>query len=270
MDDEQTPDLQPRKLTRREALALAGGATVGLTLGSGLGLPALATSPASAASLSLTPEQEEGPYYVDLERVRRKIAEGQAGVPLTLAVRVLHATSGAAIAGAAVDVWHCSALGVYSDESVEQTVGKTFLRGVQLTDSAGTARFVTVYPGHYAGRAVHVHVKLHVSGELSAGNYSGGHVCHTGQLFFDDAISSEVFRLSPYARNTVARVLNRADGVYTGQGGARSLVALRKLGRSIARNGFHGSATLVVDPDATPAAVGVAGGSAPGGSAPGA
>lgn len=268
MHDEHTPDLQQRRLTRREALALAGGATVGLTLGSGLGLPALATSPALAASLSLTPEQEEGPYYVDLERVREDIAEGQAGVPLTLAVRVLNATTGAAIERAALDIWHCSALGIYSDEAVEKTVGKTFLRGVQLTDAAGTASFRTVYPGHYSGRAVHVHVKVHVSGAVSGTTYSGGHVCHTGQLFFDDAVSSEVFRLSPYVRNTVARVLNRSDSVYTSQKGARSLVRLRKRERNIARSGFHASATLVVDPDSTPSAVGVGGGSTPGGGLP--
>ena len=109
---------------------------------------------------------------------------------------------------------------------------------------------------------------MHVSGAVNGTTYSGGHVSHTGQLFFDDAVSSEVFRLSPYVRNKVARVLNRSDSVYTQQGGARSLLTLRKRGRSIAHNGFHGSATLAVDPESTPAAVGGGGGSPPGGAGP--
>jgi hypothetical protein len=69
-------------------------------------------------------------------------------------------------------------------------------------------------------------------------------------------------------KNTVARVLNRSDGVYTSQNGARSQVRLTRRGHSLARGGFHASAALVVDSDSTPAAVGGRGGSTPGGGAP--
>jgi protocatechuate 3,4-dioxygenase beta subunit len=267
MQEDEIAHRRQHGLTRRETLAAAGVAAFGLTLGSGLAdLPALGAGSALGASLLLTPEQEEGPYYVDLERVRRNIVAGQAGVPLTFAVHVLHATTGAPIEGAAVDVWHCSPLGIYSDEAVEKTVGKTFLRGVQLTDAAGEASFLTLYPGHYAGRAVHIHVKVHVSGSVTAGTYAGGRVCHTGQVFFDDAISGEVFRLSPYAKNKVARVLNRSDRVYAQQGGSGSLASLSRRGAGIARGGFNGEVALVVEPDSTPQGVGVGGGSSGGGS----
>src|SRR5687767_1705850 len=66
-----------------------------------------------ASSCSLTPEETEGPYYLDLDLVRSDIREGQEGVTLTLGIRVLDADC-QPISGAVVDVWHCNALGIYS------------------------------------------------------------------------------------------------------------------------------------------------------------
>ena len=58
------------------------------------------------------------------------------------------------------------------------------MRGIQKTDANGIATFQTVYPGWYQGRAVHIHVKVHL----------GGNVVHTGQLFFNDAVTDTVYR----------------------------------------------------------------------------
>ena len=118
------------------------------------------------------------------------------------------------------------------------------------------AAFETVYPGHYTGRATHIHVKVHIGGKTAGGAYSGGHVSHTGQLLFDDAITTQVYKLAPYSSNTAARTLNTADRVYTEQGGAKSLLELKKLGSSVSE-GYLGTITLVVDPAATPSPVGV-------------
>lgn len=262
---------QQRGLTRRQALAAGAAGAAGLILSPALGLAGLDATPALAAAVALTPEQEEGPYYVAIEKIRRSIAGGQAGVPLLLNVTVLDSSSGAPIQGAAVDVWQCNALGVYSDEASEQTLGKTYLRGVQLTDASGRVRFATIYPGHYAGRATHIHAKVHIAGAVSDGAYAGGHVSHTGQILFDDAISTEVYRLHPYTSDKAKRVLNTADRVYTQQGGVQSMLKLARRSGSLAKAGFSGSIALAVDPSATPAAVGVSGagggGGAPSGSA---
>jgi protocatechuate 3,4-dioxygenase beta subunit len=67
-----------------------------------------------AAYVKLTPELTEGPYYIDLERIRRDITEDKPGVPLRLKFRVVQAGSTLPVPGAAVDVWHCDAQGVYS------------------------------------------------------------------------------------------------------------------------------------------------------------
>lgn len=171
---------------------------------------------------------------------------------------VLHASTGKPVPNAACDIWQCDATGVYSDEASERTVGQTWLRGVQLTDANGIALFDTIYPGYYQGRTTHIHVKVRVGGTTKGAAYTGGHVSHTGQLLFDDAISTEVYKLAPYSTETVARTLNAADRIYTQQGGSRSRVKLTRLGSTLA-DGFLGAITLAVNPSATPAAVGVAG-----------
>jgi protocatechuate 3,4-dioxygenase beta subunit len=257
-----------RLLTRRQTLAAGAAASAGLMISPALSLLGLEAAPALASAISLTPEQEEGPYYVALEQVRKSIVAGQAGVPLGLTITVLDSTTGAPLEGAALDVWQCSPLGIYSDEASENSLGKTFLRGVQLTDASGRAELATLYPGHYAGRATHIHVKLHVGGAASAGSYSGGHVAHTGQLFFSDVVSTAVFKLAPYRKDSAARVLNTADRVYTEQGGSKSEVKLKRRGAALAK-GFTGTVVLAVDPSSTPAAVGTGTGGGSGTAAPG-
>src|SRR5213082_2385065 len=95
----------------------------------GLGLAALATSawksraavtrlpsgsPSRAVRCVLTPEQTEGPYYIPGEKVRKNIVEGRPGTPLTLRLTVVDAATCRPIKGAAVDIWHCDAGGVYA------------------------------------------------------------------------------------------------------------------------------------------------------------
>ena len=261
------------RITRGRLLRDAGAlglvaAGVGGGLGAGRAVAASASAAAlsSAATLRLTPEQEEGPFYVAIEKIRKDITLGRPGVPLQLAIAVFD-TSGVPVVGAACDIWQCDALGVYSDESSESTVGQTWLRGVQFTDAQGIAEFATIYPGHYNGRTTHIHVKVHIGGKAAGGAYAGGHVSHTGQLLFQDATTSQVYKLAPYTSDTATRVLNGADRVFTEQGGSKSMLTLTRRGASVA-DGYLGAIRLVVDPASTPAAVGVSsssGGAPPGG-----
>jgi protocatechuate 3,4-dioxygenase beta subunit len=196
----------------------------------------------------LTPEQEEGPFYIDLAQIRQDIVENRPGVPLALALTVVDSDTCRPIRDAAVDVWHCDALGVYSGEPSEGSEGKTYLRGIQLTDGNGLAEFATIYPGQYPGRTTHIHVKVHIGGRQSDGTYSGGHVSHTGQLFTSDRRDAKVFALAPYNRNTIEITPRNADGVFRDQGGSSSVLTLARVGNSLARDGFTARATLGVDP----------------------
>jgi protocatechuate 3,4-dioxygenase beta subunit len=165
------------RITRRGSLLRLGGffaaalSAAGWRAGAGGAGPAAVAS--GAVSCVLAPEQTEGPYYIDGEKLRRNITEGKSGVSLTLRALVVDASTCRPIRGAALDIWHCDAAGAYSGFGAGAT-SRTFLRGIQKTDAKGFATFKTIYPGWYPGRTVHIHVKVHL----------GGNVVHTGQLYF--------------------------------------------------------------------------------------
>ena len=134
-----------KRLTRRSSLVTLGGLAAAAagwrTDDAGAGPAAVASG---AVTCVLTPEMTEGPYYVANEAVRRNITEGRPGTPLTLRTTVVDASTCKVVKNAAVDVWHCDALGVYS--GVQGNTG-TFMRGIQRTNASGLAVFKTVYPG---------------------------------------------------------------------------------------------------------------------------
>jgi protocatechuate 3,4-dioxygenase beta subunit len=166
----------------------------------------------------LTPEQTEGPYYIANEKVRRNITEGRPGTALTLRLAVVDATTCRPIKGAAVDIWHADASGTYSGFGAGRS-SRTFMRGIQRTNANGIATFKTVYPGWYAGRTVHIHVKVHVR----------GNVVHTGQLYFPDAVTDAAYKRAPYSSRPDREGRNANDFVYR-NGGKRSLLRLRRSG----------------------------------------
>jgi protocatechuate 3,4-dioxygenase beta subunit len=157
---------------------------------------------------TLTPEQIEGPFYLDQAPMREAISEDKPGVPLQLILRVLDSAFCAPIPKAAVDVWQCDALGIYSGyegvavapRHVEPVDDKTFLRGTQLTDAAGGVRFRTIYPGWYSGRTPHVHLKLRVGAKAA-----------TTQLYFPDEVTNAVYARVPYDRHPNRDTTNATD-----------------------------------------------------------
>ncbi|WP_367321906.1 intradiol ring-cleavage dioxygenase [Streptomyces sp. HUAS ZL42] len=92
---------------------LAAGAFAGETKGKGAGATASASSSAEAC-YKLTSETTEGPYYIDADKIRQDITEDKEGIPLTLSLKVIDSETCKPIGNAAVDIWHCDALGIYS------------------------------------------------------------------------------------------------------------------------------------------------------------
>ena len=215
---------EPGRVSRRASLLRAGGIAASV-LGAGAA-PAAADEkagggPAAVASGAITcvlaPEMTQGPYYLPNQKIRRDITGGMPGTPLALRLTVVSSTSCKGIKGAAVDIWHADAAGAYSGEQANGTVGRTFLRGIQRTNEQGLAAFTTVYPGWYPGRAVHIHVIVHV----------GGSIIHTGQLFFPDTLSDRVYKSTPYSTRGPRDVRNPADSIYR-NGGSKSTLNLHK------------------------------------------
>src|SRR5574341_1943584 len=65
----------------------------------------------AAPGCVLSPQMTEGPFYLNLGRVRSNITEGRPGLPLLLAFTVVNVNANCApIANAAVDIWHTDAL----------------------------------------------------------------------------------------------------------------------------------------------------------------
>lgn len=133
-----------RNLTRRKvvvaggaAVAAIGGATalamsanaseVGKGTGAGANgkkLGASGSPSAGTVCYTLTSETTEGPYYIDADKLRTDITEDKEGIPLTLQLKVIDSETCKPLANAAVDVWHCDALGLYSGyESFSQGGG---------------------------------------------------------------------------------------------------------------------------------------------------
>src|SRR5215469_3763532 len=154
----------------------------------------------SITCVPTTPTVTEGPYWVDEKLFRSDIrtdpSTGVArdGVPLTLTILVqnLGSSSCTPLAGAYVDIWHCDAKGIYSDESTYNpgggtgsvtTKGQKFLRGYQITDANGQVKFTTIYPGWYAGRTIHIHARIRT---WTNTNYTTELADFVTQFFFDD------------------------------------------------------------------------------------
>jgi protocatechuate 3,4-dioxygenase beta subunit len=231
MDNDDLPI--GRVLTRREAIALLGASGALLFLGCSADSSAT-TDPYGTSSCVVRPELTEGPYYVDEELNRSDIrsdpSDGtlRAGALLTLTFNVSRASSSACepLAGAIVDLWHCDALGVYSDVSdptFGNTLGTKFLRGYQVTDSSGMAQFTTIYPGWYQGRTVHIHFKVR-----SAASATSAYE-FTSQLFFDDSLSDQVYTQEPYSTKGERTLRNAGDGIYS-QGGSQLMLDVSRTG----------------------------------------
>jgi protocatechuate 3,4-dioxygenase beta subunit len=163
-----------------------------------------------AASCALTPAETEGPYYFDVNSIRSDIREDRAGVPLRLALRVGDASC-APIANAVVDVWHCDAAGVYSGFESASRGGPgghsddaKYLRGAQATNADGIVEFQTVYPGWYRGRTVHIHFKVHLDNRTLL----------TSQLYFDEAVTEQVYTKEPYSGHSGRDRLNKDDPIF--------------------------------------------------------
>ena len=220
--------MDEQRVTRRGSLLTLGGAGIAAALGwkavdeASAGPAAVASG---AVSCVLAPEQTEGPFFLPGDKLRRNVTEGKAGVPLTLKLTVLDVSNCKPIKGAAVDIWHCDAVGTYASAT-----NRTFLRGIQKTDAKGVAIFKTVYPGWYEGRTVHIHVRVSL----------GGNVVHTGQLYFPDGVTDKVYTRSPYSSRGARSIRNPDDSIYR-NGGSRSMLKLKKVGSA-----YTGSITMGV------------------------
>jgi protocatechuate 3,4-dioxygenase beta subunit len=236
------PPLDPEELavtppSRRQVLTIVPGALAALVVAAcGQGpagtrsAPAPAAAPAASSTTVATapatsaydagalaprfgavngcvrsPATIAGPSYLQVDALRSDVRDDRPGAPLHLGLRVLDQAC-VPIAGAAVELWNCDAIGLYSGYAQHDgdTTGLRFCRGTQVTDANGIVAFTTLYPGWYRTRTPHLHTKVLLSkSELL-----------TTQLFFDDAVSATVFAQPPYRDHVGRDTFNPTDTMF--------------------------------------------------------
>jgi len=175
-------------------------------------------------------EQLEGPYRRGEQPLRRDLVEDRHGVPLRLGLRLADA-HGAPLPEGEIEVWQCDALGRYSGYPPPDDAGppateataprteylpdQTFLRGRQPVDAAGEVEFVTIYPGWYPGRTVHIHLMAHTAAGTS-----------TTQLYFPEDITDRVLAEEPYRERPGRDTTNATDTIFA-TGGEPAVLELR-------------------------------------------
>ncbi len=193
----------------------------------------------------LIPQETEGPYSLDLSKnasvFRQDITEGRAGISLDLVLTVVNVNNNCEpLANARVDIWHCDKDGVYSGYSQPgaNTVGQTFMRGIQMTDGNGQVRFHTIYPGWYSGRITHIHFQVFVSSVLRA----------TSQIAFPDNLNTAVYNTPLYTTHgqnkTVAN--NAADTVFNSPPGSLQYELLNVTPNE-STGGYDGTMTVGIN-----------------------
>jgi protocatechuate 3,4-dioxygenase beta subunit len=177
-------------LDRRRALALVGSASAIAAisaLGKGRIFPTAQADAIAQASdgreCLADPAETEGPFPSDGSNdahgtlsnvlksggiVRRdmrtnigKTAIAAEGQVFDLEITLVNARQACTpLAGHAIYLWHCDALGRYS---IYDLPNASYLRAVGVTNSVGKATFTTIFPGCYPGRYPHIHFEVYAS-----------------------------------------------------------------------------------------------------------
>lgn len=209
------------------------------------GTSSTSTTSTNGSTCIVSPTEVEGPYpYVGGEITnplnRADVTGGQTGVPLSISFVVVNTNDSCnVLTDARVDIWHCNNQGYYSGYGnqpgllgTKSYVGETWLRGYQMTDASGVAKFTTVYPGWYGGRATHIHMEIFINKVLKK----------TAQLTFSEAISDVVHVSALYAAHGVNPTRNASDSVF-GNSATDLANETMALTGSVA-DGYSGSFTI--------------------------
>jgi len=147
-----------------------------------------------ALSVCILTAAAAGPYPSSSPQIRSDIREGYPGHPLRLGIRVVDQIC-EPVPGATVDIWHTDAGGDYSEYTdggtgKDEGEGTSFCRGAQVSDTDGILEFLTIYPGWYPGRTVHIHASVRIDTQL----------VFTTQLYLDQSLTASIHATGEYAQ----------------------------------------------------------------------
>ena len=273
-------------LSRRNMLRALGLGATAITLAACGADASTSGSPSTSSSLTEIPDETAGPYPGDgsngpdvLEQsgiVRSDIrssfgeATGTAeGVPLTIELDIKDlANGGAAFAGVAVYVWHCTREGgysLYSDGITEEN----YLRGVQVADDQGVVTFTSIFPACYSGRWPHIHFEIYPD---QASITDSTKAIATSQIALPKDACDQVYATDGYSASVgnLGQVSLADDNVFGDDDGATQLGTIT----GNVTDGYTVTLTVGVDTSTEPTGGGMPSGSdgrpsgAPGGTPP--
>jgi protocatechuate 3,4-dioxygenase beta subunit len=122
------------------------------------------------------------------------LAGSADGVPLTVVLTIVSASTCAVLAGRAVYIWQCDRPGRYSLYSAGVT-SQNYLRGVQEADANGRVTFTSIFPGCYQGRWPHIHFEVYPS--LAAATNVANRVA-TSQIALPKSACDSVYATTGY------------------------------------------------------------------------
>lgn len=237
--------MEIKRMSRRDLIKYGGLAILGATGASALGCAQSnftgsagdgESSGGSGGACSVIPAETAGPYPahddsainvlrlngVNRSDIRSSLATGgytgtatASGVPLTVTLNLLDVSNSCEpLAGYAIYLWHCDINGKYSMYSSGVT-NETYLRGVQVTDSAGSVTFQSIFPGCYDGRMPHIHFEIYPS---LAEAVDDSYIVRTSQLAFPISTCSSVYNnVSGYStsKTNFSRISFSSDNVFS-------------------------------------------------------
>lgn len=135
------------------------------------------------------------------------------GIPLTIALTLVSASTCAPLANYAVYLWHCDRAGLYSLYSAGAT-NQNYLRGVQQADATGKLTFTSIFPACYSGRWPHIHFEVYPT--LARATTSANKIA-TSQIALPKAICDEVYATTGYAQSitNLSRITLATDGIFS-------------------------------------------------------
>ncbi|KAK4216883.1 Intradiol ring-cleavage dioxygenase [Rhypophila decipiens] len=192
----------------------------------------------------LMPAVDQGPLYVQGEEIRKDIKENEPGIKMTLAVQVVDYKTCQVVPNAYVDIWSSNSTGIYTGVQGYPGMGDPkdagilklrAMRGVQPTDANGIASFDSLLPGHYDGRASHIHAIVYTGAtKLPNNTITGGKAPHVGQIYFDQSLIAEIDKFKPYSTNKNRVVPNVNDFLFIqGANGDDPIVRYSLVGKSL-------------------------------------
>ena len=203
--------------------------------------PTATPTAAATAPIDEVPDETGGPYPADgsngvdvlddsgIVRSDIRTSFGSSttaaeGVPLTIALTVRDAATGAALAGRGVYLWHCDRAGNYSlySPGVEN---ENYLRGVQQTDANGTVTFTSIYPACYSGRWPHIHFEVY---DDVANAVASGPIVKTSQIALPAETNAVVYATSGYEQSVrnASQVSLQGDNVFGDDGGIHQIATM--------------------------------------------